>query len=149
MRELTYKDIIRTDLSNLNRWKFSIIQHKEELQTLNAEYTAIKATNYDKMPNGTGENHQEEKLITAIARKGQLEAELAFTERKVADIERLLNELSDDERRIIERMEVNRESHAADSLAQELGYDPRQIFNKRNAALANLCRLRYGASFNP
>lgn len=149
MRELTYKDLIRTDLSNVNRWKFSIVQHKEELETLNAEFTAIKATNYDKMPSGSGENKQEEKLITIIARKGQLEAELKLNERKVADIERLLNELNDDERRIIERIVINRDKYAADSLAEELCYDRTHIYKIMDGALKKLCQLRYGASYQP
>ena len=148
-RDITYKDMLIDDLQHLNRWRYSIEQASEELLTLDAEYTAIKATNYDKMPSGSGGNPQEEKLITVIARKDELTAKLRFTERKVADLERLLAQLPDDERRIVDCMEVNRESKAADRLAEELGYESRQIFRKRNSALNHLCQLRYGAAYQP
>lgn len=149
MREITHRDMLKNDLAKLNRWKFSISQMTSELETMQAEYASIKATNFDKMPSGSGDNAQEEKLITVIARKDELTAKLRFTERKVADLERLLAQLPDDERRIIDCMEVGRESHAADRLADELGYESRQIFRKRNSALNHLCQLRYGAAYQP
>lgn len=149
MREITHRDILKNDLAKLNRWKFAIMQMTEELETITAEYASIKATNYDKMPSGSGGNPQEEKLITVIARKDELTAKLRFTERKVADLERLLAQLPDDERMIVDCMEVNRESKAADRLAEELGYESRQIFRKRNSALNHLCQLRYGAAYQP
>ena len=106
-------------------------------------------TDYDKMPSGSGSNIQEEKLLTAIAKKDQLEANLIFTKRHVADLERMLNQLPDDERRIIELMVISGGKYAADSLADELGYERRQIYNKRNQALAHLAQLRHGASYQP
>lgn len=144
---MNYKKWLIEDLQNLERMKFAITQLQEELYTVEAEYTAIKATNYDKMPSGSGDNIQEEKLLTAIAKKDQLAANLRYTQRHVADMERLLNQLPDDERRIIECMVISGGKYAADSLADELGYERRQIYNKRNAALSHLAQLRHGASY--
>lgn len=149
MREITHRDLLVNDLQKLNRWKFSIVQMETELETLTAEFASIKATNYDKMPSGSGDNTQEEKLIAVIAKKEELTTKLDYTRRKVADLERLLEQLADDERIIIERMVVNQERRAADSLAEELGYESRQIFRKRTAAIAHLCSLRYGAAYQP
>lgn len=146
---MNYKKWLIEDLQNLSRMKFAITQLQEELDTAEAEYTAIKATNYDKMPSGSGDNIQEEKLLTAIAKKDQLAANLRYTKRHVADMERLLNQLPDDERRIIECMVMSGGKYAADSLADELGYERRQIYNKRNAALSHLAQLRHGASYQP
>ena len=149
MRELTYKAIIENDLMKLNSWKFSILQIQSELETINAEYAAIKATNYDKMPSGSGDNLQEEKLVTAIARKDQKEAELKLNRMRVADMERLLEQLTDDERRILERMVINKEKYATDGLQEELGYERTQIYNIKNRALMHLAQLRHGAAYQP
>ena len=149
MRELTYKSILENDLMKLNKWKFAIIQIQSELETLEAEYAAIKATSYDKMPNGSGDNFQEEKLITAIAQKDQKEAELRLNKMRVADLERLLAQLTDDERRILERMVINKEKYATDSLQEELGYERTQIYNMKNRALMHLAQLRHGAAYQP
>ena len=149
MRELTYRDIIIRDFSALNRWKFALMQQQEELETIDLEFSAIKATNYDKMPTGSGENTQEEKLVTAIAKKDALLANLEFNRRRVADLERLLDQLPDDERLVIERTVINGEKYATDALAEELGYERTQIWRIKNKALAHLCQLRHGAAYQP
>lgn len=144
---MNYKKWLIEDLQNLSRQKFAIVQLQEELETVEAEYAAIKATNYDKMPSGKGTNVQEEKLLTAIAKKDELSANLEYTRRHVADMERLLTALPDDERLIIERMVLSNEKYAADMLADELGYERRQIYNKRNQALTHLAQMRHGTAY--
>lgn len=140
---------MQTDLGNLKHWKAAVLQIQEELRTIDAEFTAIKATSYDKMPSASGENTQEEKLVSAMARKAQKEAELELNERRVADIERILALLDDNERRIIERMVVNHDKYAVDSLMNELGYERTNIYNIGDRALMKLCKLRYGAAYRP
>ena len=51
---MNYKKWLVEDLQNLERQRFAITQLREELETVVAEYDAIKATNYDKMPSGSG-----------------------------------------------------------------------------------------------
>lgn len=148
MRELTYKSILENDLMKLNKWKFAIMQITSELETLDAEYAAIKATNYDKMPGGNGENIQEEKLVTAIALKDQKEAELKLNKMRVEDLERLLAQLTDDEYRILDLMIINKEKYATDSLQDELGYEKAEIYRKKNRALMHLAQLRHGAAYH-
>ena len=149
MRELTYKSIMENDLMKLNKWKFAVVQLTSELETIEAEYAAIKATNYDKMPTGSGENTQEEKLVTAIALKDQKEAELKLNKMRVADMERLLNQLPDDERRVIDRMVVNQEKYALEALSEELGYERTQLYRIKARALMHLAQLRHGAAYQP
>lgn len=149
MREITYKDLMIKDLSNLNRWRFAIVQEKEELETIKAELATIKATNYDKMPTGSGDNTQEEKLVTAIARKDQKEAELEYNRRRVADMERLLAQLTDDERLIIERTVICKDQYTVDSLAEDLNCERTNVYRMKNKALMHLAQLRHGAMYQP
>lgn len=144
---MNYKKWLIEDLQNLERCKFSITQMTAELETLEAEYAAIKATDYDKMPGGSGENIQEEKLLTAIAKRDELKANLRFTKRRVADMERLLAKLPADERQVIERMFINREKYAGDNLAEELGCDTTTVYRIKNRALAHLAQMRHGYSY--
>ena len=146
---MNYKKWLIEDLQNLERQKFAIIQLQEELCTVEAEYAAIKATSYDKMPSGSGDNIQEEKLLTAIAKKDELEANLKYTQKKVADMERLLDQLPSDERRIIEISVIRKDKYAADNLADELGYERAHIYRLKNRALMHLAQLRHGASYQP
>lgn len=146
---ISYKKWLIDDLQSLERMRFAIAQLREELETVEAEYAAIKATNYDKMPSGSGDNLQEEKLLTAIAKKDELTANLRYTEKHVADLDRLLQQLPDDERQIIERTVIRQEKYAADSLADELGYERAHVYRLKNRALMHLAQLRHGASYQP
>lgn len=144
---MNYKKWLIEDLSNLERCKFSIVQMTEELETLEAEYAAIKVTNYDKMPSGSGTNVQEEKLLTAIAKRDELKANLKFTKKRVADMERLINALPTDERRVVERMFVHREKYAGDNLAEELDCDTTTVYRIKNRALLHLAQMRHGYGY--
>ena len=144
-----YKKWLIDDLQGLDRMRFAITQMQQELETIEAEYAAIKATNYDKMPTGSGDNLQEEKLLTAIAKKDELTANLLYTQKHVADMERLLAQLPDDERRIIERTVIGKEKYATASLAEELGYEQAHIYRLKNRALMHLAQLRHGAAYQP
>lgn len=146
MREITFKQLMISDLQKIKDWRFAINQMTEELQTLNAEYTAIKATNYDKMPSGSGDNYQEEKLLTAIAKRDQKKHELQLTKRRLADLERLLEQLSQEERSVIYKTIIER--GRVDAIANELHCEVRQVYNRRNAALSHLVRLRHGAAYH-
>lgn len=142
---MNYKKWLIEDLQNLDRWRFSITQQQEELATLEAEMTAIKATNYDKIPGGG--DVQQDRLLTALAKKDELAANLALTQKRVRDMDRLLSELPDDERRIVERMYIHREKYAVDSLAEELGFEQAHIYRLKNQALVHLAQLRHGSGF--
>lgn len=144
---MNYKKWLIEDLQNLNRDRFAITQLAESIKTVEAEFSAIRATDYDKVPGNAGGNIQEEKMLTAIAKLDELQANLEYTKKHVSDMDRLLDQLPDDERQIIERMVINQEKYGADTIAQDLGFERRQIYNKKNAALNHLARLRHGASF--
>lgn len=147
MREITFKDLMINDLQKMRNWEFSVAQMTEELRTLDEEYATIKATDYDKMPSGSGENVQEEKIITAIAKREQKQHELALTKLRLADMKRLLNQLNDEEQWIIQKTVIERRSF--DVASQELHCDISTISRKRNGALNKLCQLRHGAVYQP
>ena len=147
MREITYRDLLVNDLQKMRNWQFSIEQMTEELRTLDEEYATIKATDYDKMPSGSGENVQEEKIITAIAKREQKKHELALTQLRLADMKRLLDQLNDEEKWIIQKTVIERKSF--DVASQELHCDISTISRKRNSALNKLCQLRHGAVYRP
>lgn len=147
MREITYRDLLVNDLQKMRNWEFAVDQMTEELRTLDEEYATIKATDYDKMPSGSGENVQEEKIITAIAKREQKKHELALTQLRLADMKRLLDQLNDEEKWIIQRTVIERKSF--DVASQELHCDISTISRKRNSALNKLCQLRHGSVYQP
>ena len=144
---MNYRKWLIEDLQRLESDRFALSHIAAELETVKAEHAAIKATNYDQMPSGSGTNTQEEKMLTALAKKDELEANLEATRRRVESMDALLAALPADERRVIERMYIAKESHATERLSEELGYEIAQIYRIKNKALTNLAQLRHGAGY--
>lgn len=142
---MNYRKWLMEDLQNLERYKFSVLQMQSELETLQATMTSIRATDWDKIPGGSGT--QQDKMLTAIAKKDELSANLEATSRFVEDMERLVSELPDDERRIVERMYIHREKYAVENLTAELGCETAHIYRLKNQALLHMAQMRYGKGF--
>lgn len=148
-KEISCREWLQRDLERLPYDRYSIEHQKAELEELEAEYTAIKATNYDKMPTGNGDNTQEEKLLSAIAKKTKLMAWIQATEQHVANMEALLAALNEEDRLIIERTVINRNKNAEEDVAEEIGIERRQVFNRKNNILHLLCQMRFGQGYQP
>ena len=146
---MNYRRWLIEELQNYERDKFSLHQTQEELETLEAEFTAIKATNYDKMPGGSGDNVQEEKLLTVLAKKDERQKNLEHTARHVEDIERLLSQLPENERKIIELAVIKKNRYSDYELEEMIGYERTQIWRLKNKALNHLARLKFGVSYQP
>lgn len=147
---MDYKKWLTEDLRDLERLRFSVTQMENELETLDAEETAIRATDYDKIPGGSGSNTQEDRLLTAIAKRDELRANLEATRRRVADLDRLVSGLdNDDELRVVQVMFLSGERSAVSRLIEELGYEAAQIYRLKDRALKHLAQMRYGAGFRP
>ena len=138
------KDWLIPDLKSLEAKRASLTHMKEEIQTLKLEAEAIKATDYDKVSVTGGGNHQEDMLITNIAKRQELEQNLVVTQKQVEELDALMSELERDERLILDRMFIHRERNAAESLAVSLGYEVRQVYRKKDDALHNMARRRFG-----
>jgi len=148
-KEISCREWLQRDLERLPYDKYSLQHQKEELKEIEAEYTAIKATSYDKMPSGSGDNTQEEKLLSAIAKKTKLTAWITATEMHVANMEALLNTLTDEEKIIVEKTIINRNKNAEEDVAEEIGIERRQVYNRKNAILHRLCQMRFGQGYQP
>ena len=147
---MDYKKWLTEDLRDLERLRFSVTQMENELETLDAEETAIRATDYDKIPGGSGSNTQEDRLLTSIAKRDELRANLEATRRRVADLDRLVSGLdNDDELRVVQVMFLSGERNAVSRLIEELGYEAAQIYRLKDRALKHLAQMRYGAGFRP
>lgn len=143
------RELVLNDLRRLNSDRFAVTQLQSELETIELEFTAIKATNYDKIPSGGNGNSQRDNLENAIAKKQHMETSLAATRAHVADMERLLSQLQPIDRKIIERLEVARGSYSTETVAEEIGLEVRQTLNRKREAIEKLIQLRFGQGYQP
>ena len=70
-----------------------------------------------------------------------------FIERSIKDRERLLAQLPELDRMIVEQMVINKVKAA--TIAAETGLKIREVQNRKDAALEQLLYCRHGASYQP
>lgn len=136
---------VTDELKLLNDRRAAISNLKEQIQTLEYEFKAIKATRYDKdIVSGSSGTSKEAKMIENIAQREQLRQDLAITLKQVIAIEKTLNELSDSERLVLTRMYINHERGAVPRLMNELNCEQAQVYRLKDKALLHFGTRKYG-----
>ena len=77
--------------------------------------------------------------------KESLLSGMAATEHHISRVERLLSQLTPEERKVLEGMLISPYPGVVFDLATELGCESSRIYRVRSRALNKLIRLRYGA----
>lgn len=132
------------DLREYGALKESLGTLPEEIRALEEDMQLVKGTRYDKTPVEGGASGYEERLINYIDRKGRLEQNLGLAQARVERIERGLSVLTDNERLVLTRFYIHREPRYLDRLCGELGYEMRNIYKIKDAALRKFTLAMYG-----
>ena len=143
-----HREWLMNDLASLQTDRFAVKHLSEELNTLELEYTALKATAYDKMPGGSGGNSNLEKIELNLAKREEIIHCLNATRSHVEDMEHLLERLDPDDRELIEKT-VILHSMTHEKMAEKLGVDPRTISNRKREVINKLLSMRFGSGYRP
>lgn len=131
-------------LRGLQEQKAALDNIPEEIEILEAQYTAIRAVSTDAEPVAGGTNHREDALIANILRREELAANLEITRRQVEQTEKILGQLQPNERRVLERFYVTGERYCVDRLCEELGYERAQIYRIKDSAVVSFAKRLQG-----
>ena len=144
-RHRAYRSITRAVLGEYLDLKASLTTLPERIETERARLTAIRssAAESQMQPSGGG-NVRQERDTAIIAEIDRLTAALAETEKEVALIERCLAQLTKDQRRTLELMDINRRYGAVEQLCDELGYERSNVYNVHDDALDRFSILYNG-----
>ena len=123
------------DLQTLNAKRESIINVAEQIAELEAKYTAIRSATADSTPVRGGGSGREHMMLNNITERDRLQDALSQAKKDVAKIERALNVLTDEERRILQVRFIDREPGAVTKLSCELNLDERTVRNRQADAL--------------
>ena len=143
-----HREWLMSDLNKLQMDRRAVTNMQTELQALELEYKALKATAYDKMPGASGNNSSQEKMELNLAKREEIDTCLRATKAHVIHMEILLDQLPEEDRDLIEKTVVLH-SRTIEQMAEQIGVEPRQVYNKRRAAIDNLLRLRFGQGYRP
>ena len=122
------------ELRNYNGYKVKAENLQERIKALNE--VSSPGISYDGIRVDSGfRNTVENSLITRIDKIEELERTLKITLANIAIIERALDSLTEDERKVLELMYIDRRYCAYDKLAGELNTGRANIYKIQAAAL--------------
>ena len=134
----------KIDLRNLRKNEAAVESLPEDIATERARMVSIKSAASGTAPVSGGGSRYDDRLNNSICLIGELEDSLKLTRREIAQTNRALAKLTDEERLLLERMYIDRQRDAVERLCEELNCDERTAWRKAAAALNSYCRIRYG-----
>ena len=112
----------------------SVASLPDEIRRVDLALTSARTSRPDALPGGGGEHDRLERLVV---RRDELTLRLEMVELSVRSVERALDALRQDERHILEVMDIDRQRGAAARLAAELYYsDASTVYKLEARALA-------------
>lgn len=117
---------------------------KSELECLEQEKTACKASAVNARSNGGDAAVYEERLINILTELDDCRFRRSVVERELLKIEQGMNGLSDYQRDLLDSFFVEREMGAADDLMERWYKERSSLYRDRNRALETFTRSIYG-----
>ena len=118
-----------------------------EIAQIESTMTSIRSARTDSAAiKNSGGNSRENMMLSCIVRKEELQRSFDRARLWVEAVTAALDVLSDDERKILERMYIHREKKAADRLAEELFIDIATVYRWKDDALRKFTIALYGCS---
>ena len=134
-------------LKDYTAQKVSLTNILEEISRLELEACSIKSATADGTPVKGGGSGREDRLLSNIVKRGELNLLLERAKKSVAIIDRGLDVLSADERHILDMMYIFREKGAVGRLMDEYGLqEESSLYRRVNKALIHFTVAMYGAT---
>lgn len=143
MNEL-WKMKCKADLFNLRKNEAAILSIPEEINMERERMTSIKSASTGTAPVQGGGTSYEERMNNSICLIDLLSDKLRFAESEVRLTKKALTALTDEERRILEVLYIDKQKNGVQRLCEELGCDDSTVWRKANRALTGYCIARHG-----
>ncbi len=126
------------DLRRYKQMKIGILNSKDRLRLISETSTSPRTSLGKRNP------ARNPGFINNLVEKEKLSSNIKSAEKLIAIIDRGLNSLSEEDRRLLEKFYMSDSPSKMRHLSDEFGYDPRSIYRKRDRALAKFTLAMYG-----
>lgn len=117
----------------------------EQLENLEAQFTAIRGAKIDGEPVRGGDgNRREDMLLSNIVLRSELKENKRIAEREIAITEKGLAALTEEERSILEGFYISRPYNHILRLCEALSVEKSEVYRRKNAALDKFTIACYG-----
>lgn len=144
MISIDWKKAAIEDLRIYAAQKQSLKNIPERIEGLREDKFRIKGSTLSAVPMHGGASRYEDKLLNCITEIGRLEELIPPIQRKVTLIEKGLSGLSDTERKVLDGFYIMPTNGSVQRLAMDLGYEQRQVYRIRDAALYRYTITMFG-----
>lgn len=146
MNEL-WKMKCKADLFNLRKNEAAILSIPEEINMERERMTSIKSASTGTAPVQGGGTSYEERMNNSICLIDLLSDNLRIAESEVRLTKRALATLTEEERRILEVLYIDRQKRGAERLCQELAIaEEATVWKRAMRSLENYCVARYSSA---
>lgn len=116
---------------------------KQELFALKAESDMLGAQRLTDMPRGSGWE-PDDRLCNNIAKRKELAQRLDISQRRIHQVENVLNMLDEDERKLIEILYIRGGKKAIERAMEEFNYEKTKIYTMKNDITKKVAKMLLG-----
>nr|DAQ97756.1 MAG TPA: Protein of unknown function (DUF1492) [Caudoviricetes sp.] len=108
------------------------------------EITSIRSASADGSPVTGGSNGRDDALVNNILKRERLEEAQRLTENRVRRVDRALNQLSEQDRCVLQRFYITPYIGGVERLCRELAIEKPTVYRWKDRALRNFTIIMYG-----
>ena len=133
-------------LKNYEAHKQALECLPKEIRRLESAYTGIRSATTDGTPVSGGGNTREDSMLSNIVHRDELKRRLKEARLWVAQVDKALAVLDDEERLVLDRFYIHRAKGAVEALCESLGLEKSAVYDRRDKALRHFTLALYGVT---
>lgn len=142
-----WKTKCKDDLFNLRKNEAAILSLPEDIENERSKMTSIKSASAGAAPVQGGGTSYEQRLNDSICKIDEMTKNLHHAEKDIKLTRQALATLTNEERRILEVLYIDRQKRGAERLCQELAIaEEATVWKRAMQALGNYCAARYSSA---
>ncbi|MCX7772653.1 MAG: hypothetical protein N2376_06015 [Clostridia bacterium] len=116
---------------------------RQELAALNAEKDMLGAQKITDMPRG-GSREPDDNMCNNIAKRKELRERLEITQRRIRQVENVLEKLNPEERRLVEILYVIGGKNAIKTAMEEFNIEQAHVYRRKNIVIRKIAKMFLG-----
>ena len=133
-------------LKNYEAHKQALECLPKEIRRLESAYTGIRSATTDGTPISGGGNTREDSMLSNIVHRDELKRRLREAQLWVAQVDKALAVLDDEERLVLDRFYIHRAKGNVGELCERLNVEQATVYRKRDSALRRFTIALYGVT---
>lgn len=133
-------------LKNYEAHKQALECLPKEIRRLESAYTGIRSATTDGTPVSGGGNTREDSMLSNIVHRDELKRRLKEARLWVAQVDKALAVLDDEERLVLDRFYIHRAKGAVEALCESLNLEKSAVYDRRDKALRHFTLALYGVT---